>query len=115
LLIFAGSSRFLREVDLSRAELTRNIVGAIGDLDAYQLPDAKGYSSLVRNLCGVSDEMRQEIRDQVLSTTVDAFHAFAAMLDQVNQAGLPGVVGPLPNIEAANRETDNPFQIVKVL
>jgi len=28
--------------DLSEAELTRNIIGTIGEIDTYRLPDAKG-------------------------------------------------------------------------
>lgn len=41
----------------------------MGDIDAYQLPDAKGYSALVRHLLGVTDEERQMRREQVLSTS----------------------------------------------
>ena len=41
----------------------------MGDIDAYQLPDAKGYSALVRHLLGVSDEERQQRRDQILATS----------------------------------------------
>jgi Zn-dependent M16 (insulinase) family peptidase len=45
------------------------MIGAIGEMDAYQLPDAQGYTSMLRYLLGVSDEDRQQRRDQVLSTT----------------------------------------------
>ena len=31
----------------SRDEVTRAIIGAIGSLDSYQLPDAQGYTSLM--------------------------------------------------------------------
>ncbi len=41
----------------------------MGDIDAYQLPDAKGYSAMVRHLLGVSDEERQERREQILATS----------------------------------------------
>jgi Zn-dependent M16 (insulinase) family peptidase len=112
---FAGSSRFLRELDLNERELTRAIIGVIGDLDAYQLPDAKGYSSMVRTLCGITDEARQQRRDEVLSTTMADFRAFAEVLEQVNAQGLAGVVGAQANIEAANRDRPGLFEIVKVL
>ncbi|MEZ4618127.1 MAG: hypothetical protein R2867_21800 [Caldilineaceae bacterium] len=32
--------------------MTRNIIGAISALDAYQLPDAKGYTAMARHLMG---------------------------------------------------------------
>lgn len=34
-----------------------------------QLPDAKGYTSMLRHLLKVSDEERQMRRDQILGTT----------------------------------------------
>lgn len=49
------------------------IIGTIGDVDAYQLPDAKGYSALGRHLLGISDEERQQRRDQILSTSPKDF------------------------------------------
>ncbi len=35
------------------------IIGTIGDMDAYQLPDAKGYTAFLRHVLGVKDEERQ--------------------------------------------------------
>ncbi len=42
-------------------------------MDAYQLPDAKGYSAMGRYLLGISDEERQQRRDQILSTSPKDF------------------------------------------
>jgi Zn-dependent M16 (insulinase) family peptidase len=49
------------------------IIGTIGDVDAYQLPDAKGYSALSRYLLGVTDEERQQRRDQILGASLKDF------------------------------------------
>ena len=38
----------------------------MGDVDAYQLPDAKGYSAMLRYLLEEDDEYRQKVRDQCL-------------------------------------------------
>jgi hypothetical protein len=43
--------------------LTRSIVGTIGDIDTYQLPDAKGFTSMQRYLAGESDDIRQRQRE----------------------------------------------------
>lgn len=53
--------------------LLQAIIGTIGDVDSYQLPDAKGYSALSRHLLGVTDEERQIRRDQILGTTPKDF------------------------------------------
>jgi hypothetical protein len=34
---------------------TKAIVGTMGELDTYQLPDSKGYTSLMRHLLGVTE------------------------------------------------------------
>ena len=49
------------------------IIGTIGDLDAYQLPDAKGHTAFMRHILGVTQEERQARRDEVLATTLQDF------------------------------------------
>ena len=61
---------FLRGAELDRLTVERSIVGTIGDIDGYQLPDAKGYTSMVRELTGVTDEYRQGIREQILADRI---------------------------------------------
>jgi len=42
--IYDGTGDFLRGLDVDQETLTKAIIGTIGDVDSYQLPDAKGYS-----------------------------------------------------------------------
>ncbi len=109
------SSQFLRQVDLSDDEITKSIIGAIGRMDSYQLPDAKGYTSMVRHLLGVTDEFRRQLRDEILSTTPSNFRAFAEALEQLNQKGLVVVLGSQEAIEEANAERNNWLTVQKVL
>jgi Zn-dependent M16 (insulinase) family peptidase len=49
------AAAFLKGLDASRLsdnELKKSIIAAIGELDAYQLPDAKGYTSMMRYITG---------------------------------------------------------------
>jgi Zn-dependent M16 (insulinase) family peptidase len=112
---YDGASRFLRETDLSDDELTKSIIGAIGDLDAYQLPDAKGYTSMARYLAGETEEERQQLRDEVLSTSVKDFRRFAEALEQVKQHGQVVVLGSPQAIAAANAERQDWLKVTKVL
>jgi Zn-dependent M16 (insulinase) family peptidase len=68
--------------------LTRSIIGTIGDVDAYQLPDAKGYTSMQRYLAGETDEIRQRRRDEILGASVTDFRAFADVLADLAAHGL---------------------------
>jgi Zn-dependent M16 (insulinase) family peptidase len=109
------AANFLRHLELSQAELVKTIIGAIGDLDAYQLPDAKGYTALQRYLVGETDAQRQVWRDQVLSATPADFHAFGESLQHVKEAGLVVVLGSPDAIERANAERDGFLEVKKVL
>ena len=112
---YDGTSAFLRNLDLSDDELVKSIIGAIGAIDAYQLPDAKGYSALVRHLIGYSDDARQHYRDEVLCTTAADFRALADVLDRLNEAGEVVVVGSADTIAKAQGEGGIDFTITKVL
>jgi Zn-dependent M16 (insulinase) family peptidase len=113
--VYDGASRFLREVELTEDELTKSIIGTIGDLDAYQLPDAKGYTAMVRHLVEESDDDRQRMRDEILSTSATHFRKFADMLDAVKENGLVVVMGSPAAIATVNEARENWLSIVKVL
>ena len=75
-----ATGEYLENLKLDEDELTRALIGAIGQLDSYQLPHAKAYSSVERYLINYSDEKRQQIRNQVLATTQADFNAFGSTL-----------------------------------
>jgi hypothetical protein len=112
---FDQSARFLREIDLDHDELTKSIIGAIGDMDAYQLPDAKGYTSMLRYLAGDSEESRQAWREQILDATLADFHAFGEVLGRVNEAGYVVVMGAQEALAKANAEREDWLKVKKVL
>lgn len=100
--VYDGLADHLHHVDLSADELTKSIIGVIGSMDAYQLPDAKGYTSLSRYLLGISEEYLQARRDEILSTEVKHFREFADVLQQMKQQGIVAVVGSAEAINKAN-------------
>jgi hypothetical protein len=105
----------LREGHLHKDELTKGIIGTIGDLDQYRLPDAKGYTSMVRQLSGETDEERQQLREEVLSTTATHFTAFAEALDTVKEEGLVKVLGSESAIQGAQTDRPGWLEVLKVL
>ncbi|GAB4418751.1 MAG: insulinase family protein [Anaerolineales bacterium] len=106
---------FLTGLDLSADELKKSIIGTIGSMDAYQLPDAKGWTSMVRYLTNYTEEERQRIRDEVLSTKVDDFKGFARVLAELNKAGEVVVLGSADAIEKANKEKSGFLKLRKVM
>jgi Zn-dependent M16 (insulinase) family peptidase len=99
------AAAFLKGLDSARLtenELTKAIIAAIGDLDTYQLPDAKGYTSMMRYLTHRTEELRQKTRDEVLSTNGEDFIAFGEVLEKVAQSNAVAVLGSQTAIESAN-------------
>ncbi|HMO04362.1 MAG TPA: insulinase family protein [Kiritimatiellia bacterium] len=93
LATYDRTPEFLRALSLDDAELTRAIVGTIGDLDGYLLPDAKGFIAMGRHLAGDTDAIRQTTRDQVLATTAGHFAEYAASLDLLARHGSVVMMG----------------------
>lgn len=111
---YDGVPAFLRQ-PIHQDELTKSIIGAISGMDAYELPDAKGFTSLARYLTHVTDEYRQQMRDQLLSTTAVHFATLADALDGLKEHGRVVVLGSAEAIGQANSERGgNWLHITKV-
>ncbi len=111
-----GAAAALAQYRPGRNEVTRAVIGAIGSLDSYQLPDAQGYTSLVRHLVGLTDELRQENREQVLATSGADMRRYADALAAVRDHGDIVVLGSAAALQAAGEErADLPGTVTKVL
>ena len=115
LKVYDQTADLLRAIDLSDDELAKNIIGAIGDVDSYQLPDAKGYTSMVRYLVGETDESRQQMRDEILSTTVADFRKFGDVLAALNAQARVVVLGSAGALNGANEQNGRQLKITKVM
>ncbi len=97
---FSASGSFLRELALPERELTKAIIGTIGRIDAYQLPDAKGFTSMRRWLTGMTDDLRQRIRDEVLRTSLKDLQAFGAVLEGIRARQRVAILGSEEKLQA---------------
>ncbi|KAH8941187.1 hypothetical protein BDL97_14G024800 [Sphagnum fallax] len=88
---YDGTVEFLRNLQLDDDALTKAIIGTIGDVDSYQLPDAKGY------------------------TSVKDFHMFADVFETVREKGVIVAVASADDIAAASEERPGLLQVKKVL
>jgi Zn-dependent M16 (insulinase) family peptidase len=70
---------------------------------------------MLRYLTGDTDQLRQQQRDEIFSTTADDFRAFADVLQRLNQAGRVVVLGSGQAIDAANQARGGWLRMQKVL
>jgi Zn-dependent M16 (insulinase) family peptidase len=113
--VYDGTAEFLKTLALDDAELTRAIIGTIGDLDSYELPDAKGYTSMQHYLVGCTEEERQRFRDEVLGTNKADFAHFADVLAMAAVQGRVTVLGSEQAIEAANTQRPGLLTVTSVI
>ncbi|MFO7818183.1 MAG: insulinase family protein [Thermodesulfobacteriota bacterium] len=115
LAAFDSSAEHLLGETLSGDELEKAVIGTIGDMDAYQLPEAKGFTSMTRYLAGIDDSQRQTIRDEVLSCDRDQIEAFASALNRAIPREMISVMGSAEKIAQARKdgvELENVFPIL---
>lgn len=112
--IYDKASAFLK-AGVGEQDLVRSVIGVIGSVDTYRLPDAKGFTSLVWELAGDSEDARQKRRDEILGASNRDFKALAEALDQVARNGQVVVLGSETAIKAANDERGGFLKVTKVL
>ena len=112
---FDGSAQFLKDLKIGDDELVKGIIGTIGDIDQYQLPDAKGYTSMVRHLTGENEERRQKMRDEILGATKKDFQSFGELLESAMPRGVVKVLGSETAIQEAEAKKPGWLKVVKVL
>jgi Zn-dependent M16 (insulinase) family peptidase len=112
---FDGSSGFLKDLKIGDDEFVKGIIGTVGDIDQYQLPDAKGYTSMVRHLTGENEESRQKMREEVLGATKRDFQSFGEILGSAMPRGVVKVLGSETAIQEAAAKRPGWLKLVKVL
>lgn len=112
---YDGAGDYLQHIDLSADELEKAIIGAVGQLDKYLLPDAKGFAATQRYLIGYTDVDRQQLRDEVLATTLDDFRKFGDVLMKAGAAGRVVVTGSPNSINDANGQLIIPLRVTAVM
>ncbi|MFO7727766.1 MAG: insulinase family protein [Desulfonatronovibrio sp.] len=113
---FQGSGNYLIRDELDKDEVEKAVIGAIGEMDSYQLPDARGFMSMVRYLAGITHEHRQKVREQILGTTLDDFRTFGRALNRgfENDPGVICVIGGEDQVKKAAEQLriENVFRIL---
>ena len=114
LAVFDQTADYLRGLDLGDDELSKAIVGAVGDIDTYLLPDAKGHVSLARHLQNRTEAELQARREEVLATTKADFRRFAEAAAALAGTGDVVVLGSAQALAGA-KAADPDMRLTTVL
>ncbi|MDR3639947.1 MAG: insulinase family protein [Humidesulfovibrio sp.] len=108
---YAGVGPYLTGLSIDPSELEKSVVGSIGDMDHYMLPDAKGFTALAREITGEDEAYRQAAREAVLATSQQDFAVFGEAVNAVLKDGPVVVAGGRDGLEKSGLD----FFLTKVL
>ncbi len=91
--VYENAAKAVSEFEADERTMTQYIIGAISDLDTPMNPAAKGLQSLSAYMTGLSDEMQQKERNQLLSVTPGDIRALSEYIQAFMEENFLCVVG----------------------
>lgn len=99
--IYQKAKDYVASFDADDRTMTKYIIGAISGMDTPMEPSAKGEHSFAAYLAGVTEEMLQKERDEVLSCTQETIRSLEPIVAAVANKGLICAIGNEDKIKEA--------------
>lgn len=112
LAIYDQAAEFLEHLKISPEELTKSIIGTIGDIDSYLLPDAKGFTSMMHYLTGYTQELKQKGRNEILTAGIQDFLKLANALHTAKTRAIAAMLTSKSAIDALSTSQQEQLDIV---
>lgn len=79
--VYRGVAEYLKDFDADERDMTRYVIGTFSDMDLPLSPSAMGRRSLMARLSGMTYEMIQRDRDEVLAADCQSIRDLAKWLE----------------------------------
>ena len=109
--VFAGIPDYIRNFQADEREMTKYIIGTISGKDTPKTPQMQGAVSKTAYFTGVSEEMIQKERDQILNATLEDMKNLAPLVEAILADQDICVVGS----ESAIKKEEKRFKEIKPL
>ena len=97
--VYEDMVKYLEEFDADERDMTKYVIGTISSMDTPLNPSDKGARGLSAYLSGVTDEMLQEERDQVLDAVAGDIRALSGIVKAILETGSICTIGNEEKIE----------------
>lgn len=97
--VFAGIPDYIRNFEADEREMTKYIIGTISGKDVPKTPHMKGLVSKTAYFTGVTENMIQKERDEILNASVEDFRSLAPAVEAILAEGDICVVGSESAVE----------------
>lgn len=91
--IYEGIPEYLEAFDADERDMTKYVIGTISDMDTPLTPSLKGARGLSAWYSGVTDEMLQKERDEILNVTVEDIRALSDIVRAILSTGAVCTIG----------------------
>ncbi len=81
--IFEKTPEYLENFDIDERDMTKYIIGTISELDTPLNPSAKGLRSLSAYLSGLTKEMAQKEREEIIEATAEDIRGLSGIVKAV--------------------------------
>ena len=97
--VYEGIPEYVRTFQADEREMTKYIIGTISGKDVPRTPQMQGSISKTAYFCGVTEEMMQKERDQILNADVEDIRNLAPLVEAILSDDAVCVVGSETAIE----------------
>ena len=97
--VFAGIPDYVRNFQADEREMTKYIIGTVSSLDVPRTPQMQGNISKRAYFCGITEEMMQKERNEVLTAQVNDIRELAPLIGAVLSDEAICVVGSEPVLQ----------------
>jgi Zn-dependent M16 (insulinase) family peptidase len=105
--IYEKAAETIASYQADERTMTQYIIGAISDLDIPMNPAAKGLRSLSAYMTGLTKEILQKERDEILGATAEDIRAMAAYIEAFMEEDFLCVVGNAGKIKEESEKFMN--------
>lgn len=108
---FKGCADYIEKFEADERTITKYVIGAIGNLDTPLTPVIRGFNSLNAYMTGLTNEMVQKEREEVINTDIDAIRNMSKLIRAIMDDSTICVVGNALKIE----ENKDKFDVIRSL
>ena len=97
--VYQGVPDYIRAFEADEREMTKYIIVTISGKDVPKTPQMKGNASKGAYFCGVTEEMMQKERDEILNAQAEDIQALAPLIEAILSDEEICVVGSEPKVQ----------------
>ncbi len=98
--VYDDLTGYLENFEVDERDMTKYVIGTISSLDTPLTPADKGMMNISAYLSGITDEMLQKERDQILSAEPEDIRNLVSLIKPILDTGALCAIGNAEKIEA---------------